>query len=102
MEGMAMPAYRIEHHRGHDARMIIAFCDKARQPQTTLAPCADQLLAEGETGESVPSPASGCPKNGPLCDRWRRPVFCAGLRRNHWCKSRSKNKILLLAKIDRF
>lgn len=50
---MAFPAYRIEHHRGDDPRLILAFCDDARRPQTTLAPYAERLLEEGETGAVV-------------------------------------------------
>jgi hypothetical protein len=50
---MAAPAYRIEHHRGGDARLLLAFCDDARRPQMVLAPHADRLLEEGETGEVI-------------------------------------------------
>jgi len=49
----AIPAYRIEHHRASDARLILACCDNTRRPQMVLAPYADGLLAEGQIGKVV-------------------------------------------------
>ena len=53
MDELRCPAYRIEHRRGHDASLILAFGDEAPFPQLTLAPAAKQLLAAGETGQVV-------------------------------------------------
>ena len=53
MDDLSFPAYRIEHHRGDDARLILGFCDAAPSPQLTLARWAAQLLADGETGQVV-------------------------------------------------
>jgi hypothetical protein len=47
-----IPAYRIEHHRSGDARLILAFCENALRPQMALAPYAERLLTAGESGEA--------------------------------------------------
>jgi hypothetical protein len=49
MSGMAVPAYRIEHHREGGARLILAFRDDASQSEAALAPHAERLIAGGET-----------------------------------------------------